>query len=104
MSKSKNFKFHGGVSSYIGMAILSTILVIFTLGIGVPWAITMQQRWKTNNTSISGRRISFNGSGLSLFGLWIKWWILCIITLGIYMLWVGPNLQKWIVENTDFVD
>lgn len=104
MKQSKTFQFHGGVSSYIGVGITSFLLILVTLGLGLPWAITMHQRWKTNNTSINGRRLSFNGSGLGLFGNWIKWWILTIITFGIYFLWVGPALQKWIVENTDFVE
>lgn len=104
MGKSKNFKFHGGVASYIGVGILSVLLTVFTIGIAYPWVVCMQQRWKTNNTSISGRRIAFSGSGIGLFGLWIKWWFFSLITFGIYLLWVGPNMQRWIVEHTDFVE
>lgn len=103
MSKSQNFTFHGGASSYLGVGIASFLLIIFTLGIGTPWAITMQQRWKTNNTAINGRRLKFTGSGFALIGQWIKWFFLCLITLGIYSFWVGPKLQQWIVEHTDFV-
>jgi uncharacterized membrane protein YjgN (DUF898 family) len=102
MSKSQNFKFHGGPSSYLGVGILSTLLTIFTLGIGFPWAYCMQQQWRVNNTSVSGRRLRFSGSGLHLFGLWIKWYFLSLITAGIYLLWVGPALERWKVEHTDF--
>lgn len=103
MSKSKNFEFHGGAASYLGVGIASFLLTVFTFGIALPWAITMRQRWKTNNMSINGRRIEFTGTGFSLIGNWIKWLFLCFITLGIYSFWVGPKLQAWIVEHTDFV-
>lgn len=102
MSSSKSFQFHGGAASYLGVGIASVLLTLFTFGIAIPWVITMQQRWKTNNTSIDGRRLVFNGTGIGLFGNWIKWWFLTIITFGIYFFWVGPAIQKWIVENTDF--
>lgn len=102
MTNSGNFKFHGGASSYLGVGIASILLTVFTFGIGTPWAITMMQRWKTNNTSINGKRLKFHGTGFGLIGQWIKWLFLCIITIGIYSFWVGPKLQKWIVENTDF--
>lgn len=104
MAKSKNFQFHGGASSYLGVGILSALLTIFTFGIATPWAICMQQRWKINNTTIGGRKLQFNGSGIGLFGLWIKWLIFIFITFGIYSLWVGPRIQQWVVENTDFVE
>lgn len=104
MAKSKNFKFHGGAASYLGVGILSTLLVVFTAGIATPWAICMKQRWKVENTSIGGRRLAFNGSGFGLIGSWIKWLFLIFITFGIYSLWVGPKIEQWIVENTDFVE
>lgn len=103
MAKSKQFKFHGGVSSYFGVGIISFFLTVLTAGIAYPWALCMRQRWKTNNTSINGQRLQFTGSGFGLIGLWIKWMFFSLITLGIYMLWIGPSLEKWIVEHTEFV-
>lgn len=100
--ESKNFTFDGGAASYLWVGICSAFITIITAGIAYPWAVTMQQRWKTNHTLINGRRLQFNGTGLSLLGNWIIWLLLSMITLGIYLLWVGPKLQKWIVENTDF--
>lgn len=96
------FKFHGGASGYLGIAIASTLLTMFTFGIGYPWALTMKQRWITNNSSIDGRRLQFKGTGLGLIGLWLKMLLLIIMTLGIYSFWVVPKLQKWIWENTSF--
>ncbi len=101
---SKNFKFHGGAASYLGVGILSTLLTLFTFGIAYPWALCMREAWKVENTSIGGRRLKFTGNGFSLIWLWIKLWFFCLITFGIYLLWVGPRLQLWVVEHTDFVD
>lgn len=104
MARSKNFKFNGGAASYLGVGILSFLLVVFTFGIGYPWALCMRQRWKIENITVYGNQLVFNGTGMQLIGLWIKWLFLCIITFGIYSLWVAPELQRWIVEHTDFRD
>ncbi|MCX6152587.1 MAG: DUF898 family protein [Candidatus Kapabacteria bacterium] len=101
-SKSEHFSFKGDLASWIGTSFLASLLTIFTLGIGFPWALCMKQKWYTKNTFVDGRQLIFTGSGGSLIGLWIKWFFLLIITLGIYSFWIGPNLQKWIVEHTDF--
>ncbi len=103
ISPSEQFKFHGGAASWLGVSIASALVTIFTLGFGYPWALTMRQRWITNNTSIGGRRLQFVGSGFGFIGLWIKMWIFIIITIGIYSFWVMPKVQKWITENTQFV-
>jgi hypothetical protein len=95
------FEFHGGAGSYLGVSILSTLLTIFTVGIGFPWALVMVQRWKTENASVQGRRLKFKGSGLGLIGLWIKMLFLFIITFGIYGFWITPKLQKWIWQHTE---
>ncbi len=78
------------------------LLIIFTIGLGTPWAITMRYRWRTNHTIIGGRRLRFTGSGGSLFGHWIKWWFFTVITLGIYLFWVVPRLTRWIVTHQEF--
>ncbi len=101
--KQEQFKFHGGASSWLGVSILSLLITVCTFGIAYPWALTMRQRWITNNTSIGGRRLQFTGSGFGLIFLWIKIWFFVVITFGIYLFWVMPKLQKWIVEHTEFV-
>jgi uncharacterized membrane protein YjgN (DUF898 family) len=102
MQTSGKFKFDGDVASYFGVGILSFCLILFTFGLGLPWAICMKQSWVTKNTTIDGRRLKFMGSGGELFGKFIVWWFLTFVTLGIYSLWVGPKLQKWLTEYTDF--
>jgi uncharacterized membrane protein YjgN (DUF898 family) len=96
------FAFDGGAGTYFGTALLSFIVIVFTLGICTPFAIVLRHRWKAKHTLINGHRLRFNGTGMGLFGNWIKWWVLCIITLGIYGFWVAPRLTKWIVEHQEF--
>jgi len=98
----KRFQFDGGAGSFLLVGIGSFLIMVFTLGLGTPWAIVMRYRWRTEHTIIDGRRLRFTGSGIGLFGNWIKWWLLCIITLGIYIFWVVPRLTKWTTENQDF--
>jgi uncharacterized membrane protein YjgN (DUF898 family) len=96
------FQFDGGAGSFLLVGIGSFLLIVFTLGLGTPWAIVMRYRWRTEHTIIDGRRLRFTGSGIGLFGNWIKWWLLCIITVGIYIFWVVPRLTRWTTENQDF--
>ncbi len=100
----QNSNFDGGLLSYIGISILSFLIIFFTLGIGTPWALCIKYKWVINHTTIEGRRLNFTGTGIGLFGSWIKWFLLCIITLGIYSFWVFIAIEKWKVANTTFVD
>ena len=102
MGKSRTFKFDGGAADYLGTAILAFLVTLFTLGIALPYAIVLRQRWRAKHTIIDGQRLAFLGTGVSLFGNWVKWLLLIIVTLGIYSFWVAPRLVKWVVENTDF--
>lgn len=102
MGRSATFTFDGGAGTYLGTGILAFLVTVLTLGIALPFAIVLRQRWRAKHTLVGGRRLIFLGGGLQLFGLWLKWFILIIVTLGIYAFWVAPRIQKWIVENTDF--
>lgn len=104
MAISKNFTFDGGAATYWGTLLAAILITIFTLFIGLPWALCLKQKWICKHTYINGKRLKFIGSGGSLIGLWIKIWFLSIITLGIYQIWAAPALQKWIVEHTEFED
>ena len=103
MQSSGSFKFERDVASYFGVGVLSFLLVLFTLGFGIPWAVCMKQKWIADHTTIDGRQLKFVGSGGELFGKFIVWYLLSLVTLGIYgLLYWGPNLQQWITEHTDF--
>lgn len=94
--------FDGGVFGLIGINLLSALLILVTIGFGLPWAITIRQNWITKHTVVEGNRLRFEGTGLGLFGTWIKIWLLTIITLGIYGFWAGIAVKKWTVKNTRF--
>lgn len=95
-------KFDGGILELIGINIVQWLLIFFTLGIALPWAVTMKYKWLTSHTTINGQRLKFTGSGGSLFANYIKWWLLTIITLGIYAFWLEIKLQQWKIKNTIF--
>ena len=94
--------FDGGVLEYIGVSLAMYFLIVITLTLGLPWAISFRQRWLTNHTIIDGRRLSFDGTGAQLFGNWLVILFFCIITLGIYGFWASIRIQKWIVKHTHF--
>lgn len=100
--KSGRFQFEGGAGTYLGTAILATLITVFTLSICFPFALVLTERWRAKHTYIDGQRLVFSGTGMGLFGLWIKWLPLTIITVGIYSFWVAPRIQQWRVEHTDF--
>lgn len=97
-----SFKFDGGAGTYIGTGILAFLVTVLSLGIALPFAIVLRQRWRAKHTIIDGRRLQFVGTGMSLFLHWLKWLLLIVVTLTIYSFWVAPRIQKWIVENTDW--
>jgi uncharacterized membrane protein YjgN (DUF898 family) len=87
---------------FLGTGILAYLLIIFTIGIGFPWAICMIMRWQRYHTLVGGRRLRFVGTGGDLFVKYIVWVLLTMVTLGIYSLWVTPAMQRWLTENTEF--
>ena len=95
--------FTGGLLGYIGVSIVQSLIIIFTLGIATPAAVCYGERWKAKHTYIDGVQLEFDGNGWELFGQYIKWFLLSIVTLGIYALWIPIKMQKWIVSHTHTV-
>lgn len=95
--------FDGGLLSYLGHAILATIIAVFILGICLPWSLCIMYNWKVKHTVIDGRRLYFDGKAIQLFGNWIKWWFFTVITLGIYSFWLNIKLTQWITKHTHHV-
>lgn len=93
-------KFTGGAFGQLGIKILTTLIIIFTLGIATPWAICMKEAWYVKHTIIDGHQLTFDGHGGQLFGNFIKWFLLTIITLGIYSFWLSINMKKWVTKHT----
>ena len=92
--------FTGGLLGLIGINILTFLLIIFTLGLGYPWAACMKERWIAKHTIIDGEQLTFDGNGMQLFGNYIKWVLLTIITLGIYSFWLNIKMKQWVVSHT----
>ena len=95
-------RFNGGLLGLIGINIITVLLTFVTLGIGLPWAMCMKERWYAKHTIIDGKQIVFDGNGGQLFGQYIKWFLLCIITLGIYSFWLEIKMKQWITKHTHF--
>ena len=93
-------KFTGGLLGMIGIGILQSIIIIFTLGLGTPWAICLKEKWYVKHTIIDGKKLTFDGNGAQLFGNYIKWFLLTIITLGIYSFWVSIKMKQWVTKHT----
>ncbi len=94
--------FDGSLLQLIGYNILTFLLSLCTLGIGVPWAVCMMERWECKHTVVEGRRLYFDGTGLGLFGSYLKWFLLSIVTLGIYALWIPIKMRKWTTSHKMF--
>ena len=84
----------------IGTYILMVLISVFTLGIALPWALCIWQKWVADHTIIDGKQMVFDGTGAQLFGNYIKWWLLCMVTLGIYSLWLPIKFRQWTTMHT----
>ena len=93
-------KFTGGLLGLICVNLLQWLICVFTLGIALPWAVCIKQRWIASHTIIDGQRLYFDGTVAQLFGNYIKWFLLTVITLGIYGFWLDLKLKSWVVKHT----
>ena len=96
-------KFTGGLLGLIGINILQSLIMFLTLGLAVPWAVCIKQRWIAKHTILDGRQVYFDGTGGQLFGNYIKWFLLTIITIGIYGCWLDIKMKQWSVKHTHLV-
>lgn len=96
-------KFTGGLASFLGLQIVNALIMIFTLGLGLPWVVCRTEKWDSEHQIIDGQRIYFDGNAAQLFGNWIKWILLTIITFGIYSVVIPIRKQAWIVKHQSFV-
>ena len=93
-------QFTGGLLGLIGINILQSLIIMFTLSICTPWAICLKERWMAEHTYIDGHQLVFDGTGGQLFGNYIKWFLLTLITFGIYGFWLEIKMKAWLVKNT----
>ncbi len=96
------FVFDGGAATFAGIWLLGVVVTVCTLGLGLPFAVVLKERWRAQHTLIEGRRLVFTGSALGLLLRWVVWEALIVVTLGVYLLWVIPRMTRWRVENLAF--
>ena len=93
-------KFTGRLIQLIVVSILQTLLTFVTLGIALPWAVCIKERWVAKHTIIDGKQLVFDGNGGQLFGKYILWFLLTVVTFGIYAFWLTIKMKKWVVSHT----
>ncbi len=67
-----NSDFTGGLLELIAISIIQYVLIVFTLGFGLPFAITFKQRWVASHTYIEGYQLKFVGNAGDLLIQWVK--------------------------------
>ena len=93
-------EFTGTFWGWIGISLLQSVIIIFTLTLGTTWAVCVGERWKAEHTVIDGHCLTFDGNGWQLLGNILKWTLLSIITLGIFSLFIPLKMQKWKTKHT----
>ncbi|MBR7112197.1 MAG: DUF898 family protein [Clostridia bacterium] len=96
-------RFTGGLLGMIGIGILQGLIIIFTFGLGLPWALCLKESWYAKHTVIDGHALTFDGNGGQLFGNYIKWFLLTIITFGIYSFWLSIKMKQWVTKHTHMI-
>jgi len=102
MNQNQVSVFTGGLLGLIGVNLLQALLTVCTLGLCVPWAVCIKERWIAKHTYIDGKQLKFDGTGGQLFGKYIVWMLLTIITIGIYAFWLDIKMKQWVVKHTHF--
>lgn len=97
-------KFTGGLLGLIGINILSGLIMGITLGIALPWAVCMKEKWYAEHTIVDGKKLVFDGNAVQLFGNYIKWFLLSLITCGIYSFWLSIKMKQWVVSHTHLAE
>lgn len=94
----------GGTLGFIWLQIWTSIVLVLSLGLALPWIIVVYIKWSYKHTHYNGGWTpTFNGSGGSLLWKLIVWGFLSIITLGIYSLFIPMKFEQWKMENTILV-
>lgn len=77
-------------------------IIIFTLGLGYPWAVVLKYKSLYHHKVICGKRLKFIGDPIEFMNHWIWWWLLSVVTVGLYGVIANLRLEEWITANTIF--
>lgn len=97
-------RFTGRLLGLIWIKFITFFISLISVGLLIPVAVVMKQKWNAKNTIYSGRRLVFTGRAGGLFGNYIKWLLLSIVTLGFFAFLIPVRIQRWAVANTHFAD
>lgn len=92
--------FTGKAGGWLGQHLIAGLIIVFTLGLGTPWAEKRLLCWEAEHTVIGGTPLVFEGTGGQLFVNYLLAVILIPITFGIYALYFPIKLLKWQYSNT----
>ena len=92
--------FDGSFASYLGNAVICSLLSIISCGIAYPWASVPLLKWEMQGTVVDGDRYGYFGNGTDMFGIYIVSMLLSIVTCGIYLPWAVCRINRYVVSNT----
>ena len=85
------------------VAVLVTLLLIWTLGLGRAWMNTWFRRWVYSRTKMSGKQMAYAGTTVELWVKRIIWTLLSIVTFGIYHFFFrAVREEKYLCERLSF--
>lgn len=94
--------FDGKLKGLIGITVLQLLVIILTLGLGIPFAFCMGKKWAMGHTIVEGRRLGFDGNGFQYWGNIFKWLFFTLITLGVYAFWIPVMEMRWVAKHFYF--
>ena len=92
--------FDGSFASYLGNAIICSLLSFISCGIAYPWASVPLIKWEMGGTVVDGDRYGYFGNGTDMFSIYIVCMLLNIVTCGIYFPWATCRINRYIISNT----
>lgn len=84
--------------------IISIFICVFTLGIGLPYALCRLKKWEKAQTYINGYRLEFTGQAKELFFKYVFYYLLIFLTLGIFSFFMPKYLYEYIANNQKIAD
>ena len=80
-SQSVHSQYRGSYGGLLWRLFVATTLSIWTLGIALPWSITLIYRWVVGNVQISGVKVRYSGTAGQLYKACIAPWLIIFAVL-----------------------
>ena len=92
----------GSPWAYARLAAWTSVLVVLTLGLYLPYRTMRLTAYEWNHTFFGNRAVQFDGVGRDLFRRWLLTWFLLLPTLGLAWFWYQARSQRYLAEHTRF--